>query len=111
LSLFALTIAGICGALAGCTMVPAEPESENVRVVGPGEVAGCKRISSTTVSVLSKVGFLPRRRELVAGELETLAKNSAAKKGGDSVVAAGEPEDGGQTFDIYDCRGGWGGGY
>jgi hypothetical protein len=97
----------VSGLLAlGCTMVPADTESENVAVVGADEVADCKKISQTTVSVLSKMGILKRRSEQVAAELETLAKNEAAKKGGGFVVPIGEPEAGEQSFEIYDCPAG-----
>jgi len=39
----------------------------------------------------------------VTEELVTLAKNRAAEKGGDSIVAKGPASEGEMSFDIYKC--------
>jgi hypothetical protein len=44
-----------------------------------------------------------RNQTRVGEELATLARNSAAQLGGDTVVAITEIVDGSQTFAVYQC--------
>ena len=69
------------------------------------EVLTCEKLGKTTVSLLDKVVGVDRSAEKVRGELETLARNSAADIGGDTVVAASEITDGKQAYDVYRCHG------
>jgi hypothetical protein len=55
--------------------------------------------------VLDKVAGVRRGYTTVAEELATLARNSAAQLGGDTVVPTSEIVDGTQTFAVYNCRG------
>ena len=89
--------------VAGCTWVKPTPEGENVRLLSAAEVAKCERIGETTVSLLAKVAGIERNQVKVQRELNTLARNSAADIGGDTVVPLGPPADGKQTFAIYRC--------
>lgn len=91
-------------ALGGCTWVELSPQGEKVVVLTAEEVAHCKRVGDTTVSLLDRVAGIPRDREKVQTELATLARNSAAKIGGDAVVPITEPEGGEQRFAVYRCR-------
>lgn len=90
--------------LGACTWVELTPEGEKVVVLSESEVAGCKRVGQTVVMLRDSVAGFKRSPEKVRQELNTLARNSAVEIGGDAVVAQGEPEDGRQTFSVYDCR-------
>ena len=56
------------------------------------------------LAMRSDIATIDRNREKVGKELETLARNSAAKMGGDVIVPESEiSETGEQTFGIFDC--------
>jgi hypothetical protein len=90
--------------LQGCAWVKPTASGAEVRVATPAEVAGCREAGSTQVSVLDKVAGVRRGYTTVSEELATLARNSAAQLGGDTVVPTSEIVDGAQTFAVYDCR-------
>ena len=86
-----------------CTWVKSTDASQNVRLLTSEQVSQCKKLGRATVSVLDKVGFISRSEEKMEGELLTLARNSAAEMGGDTVVVAGSISKGEQPFDVYQC--------
>lgn len=88
--------------LGACTLVRITPAGDNVAVLQPSQVTNCAAEGSITVAVISKV-VVNREPEKVAQELRTLARNRAADRG-DTLVAAGPPANGEQTFNIYRCR-------
>ncbi|MES2663428.1 MAG: DUF4156 domain-containing protein [Pseudomonadota bacterium] len=89
--------------LISCTWVKPTEESRQVSVVKEFNVKDCKRLGSTTSIVTDRLGSLERSPEKVNTELATLAKNEAAKMGGDSVVPNGPTSNGSRKFDIYKC--------
>lgn len=88
--------------LSACALVQLTPEGDNVAVLQPNEVTNCIADGSITVAVISKV-VVNREPAKVQQELRTLARNRAAGRG-DTLVAAGPPSNGQQTFNIYRCR-------
>jgi len=86
-----------------CTWVEMTPEAETVRVATANDVAACKKMGSTTVSVKADVATFARDAEQVQLELETLARNSAVKMKGNVVVPDAEIDKGEQHFLIYAC--------
>jgi hypothetical protein len=96
-------LAGVVMALAACTWVKPSEQGAGVRLATAGEVEGCEDAGTTHVSVMDKLGVVARNEDKVAGELATLARNSAAQLGGDTVVATSEITDGSQTFAVYRC--------
>mgnify|MGYP002713030957 CR=1 FL=1 len=89
----------------GCAWVKTTPEGEKVRVLDASEVTSCKELGNTTVALLDKIAGIDRSREKVAEELRILARNSAAKIGGDTVVPISDISDGQQRFAVYKCVG------
>jgi hypothetical protein len=89
--------------LQACAWVKPTASGAEVRVASAAEVAGCSEAGSTQVSVLDKVAGVRRGYTTVAEELATLARNSAAQLGGDTVVPTSEIVDGTQTFAVYKC--------
>ncbi|MDJ0879950.1 MAG: DUF4156 domain-containing protein [Halieaceae bacterium] len=89
--------------LPACTWVKLSPEGESVTVVA-SVPSSCKRLGSTTSSTKADLASIDRSSKKVATELQTLARNSAAKMGGDTISAESEvSENGEQTFGIYRC--------
>lgn len=93
-------------ALGGCasSMIGVQPGADQVAVARPDQVAQCKEIGKTTVSVLAEVGFISRGVANVDANLQQLARNEAVNQGGDTVVPGERPEVGKRTFTIYKCR-------
>jgi hypothetical protein len=90
--------------LTACTWVKPTDAGQNVRVASHDQVAQCKKIGRTTVSVADKVAFVSRSEDSVAEELKTLARNSGASMGGNTIVAAGAVSKGEQPFDVFQCE-------
>ena len=91
-------------AVSACTWVDPIPGASSVTLVQPTHVSNCKRLGTTTSQVKAKVGIINRNDDKVAGELLTLAQNSAVEVGGDTLVAEGAPSEGTQKFIMYKCR-------
>jgi len=101
LSRYALSIV-ILG-LTSCTWVEPTKEGGDVLLVKASNVQMCKKLGTTNTFVKHKIGAVTRSEEKVTEELITLAKNRAAEKGGDSIVATGPVIEGSMSFDIYKC--------
>ena len=86
------------------TFVKPEAQAQSVRIATAGEVKGCTKLGRTTVTVPYKLGFIHRSASSVADDLRTLGQNSAVDMHGDTIVAASQPDNGNQTFDVYRCR-------
>ena len=98
--IFAIALAA---ALSACTWVELTEEGEAVAVMAKAP-ASCKRLGYTSSMTKGDIATIDRNREKVGKELETLARNSAAKMGGDVIVPESEiSETGEQTFGIFDC--------
>ena len=89
--------------LPACTWVEPTKESSGVTLVKLFNVNSCKKLGSTTATVTQNFGPVTRDDDVVMEELITLAKNRAAKMGGDSIVAQEPVVDGSMSFDIYRC--------
>ncbi|MFQ5760646.1 MAG: DUF4156 domain-containing protein [Acidiferrobacterales bacterium] len=89
----------------GFKWVKLSPEGEKVRVLQASEVASCKKLGKTTVSVRAKLVGIKRKEKKVKTELEYQARNSAAAdfEGGDTIVAISAVTEGKQKFDVYKC--------
>jgi hypothetical protein len=94
--------AGIVG-LSACTWVEPTKEGKEVLLVKAFNVQTCQHIGSTTSTVKHAIGPVTRSEEKVTEELITLAKNHAAERGGDSIVAKGPLVNGSMSFDIFRC--------
>lgn len=90
--------------LTACSWVKLTPEGETVRVATKEEVNSCKKVGKTTASIKAKVIGVKRKSETVEGELEFLARNSAAKMGGNTVLPVSDTENGEKTFEVYQCE-------
>lgn len=99
-----ISLSVMAALLQGCAWVKLTPEGEHARVLTSTETEACTKMGVTTVTMASKVGIIPLNQKKVKKELENLARNAVGEfKGADSVHPLGEPQDGKQTFEIYDC--------
>lgn len=94
----------LIAALGACTWVEVDTQAEDVVVAKPVHVQNCEKLSTTDVSVADSVGFIPRSSEKIGKELQALAKNETHRKGGDTIVPQGRPEEGRQAFGVYRCE-------
>ena len=89
--------------LGGCTFVKLSRGGENVAILQASEVGGCTADGNITVTVTNKV-VVSRQPARVAQDLRTLARNRAAERGADTLVATSDPRNGEQSFNRYRCR-------
>lgn len=89
--------------LSACTWVDVEEEGQGVTLVGPEHVTACEKLGTTTAETLEKVVGVRRSEEKLAAELATIARNSAGKMGGNTIVAQGPVEGNRRVFAIYNC--------
>lgn len=89
-------------ALSACTLAPLDGAATGVRVLSAAP-SGCTELSEVAVSVTGNVGPIDRNALRVKDELETLARNEAARQGGNAVLAVSGPEMGEQRFKVYRC--------
>ncbi len=94
----------LCAAflLSACSTLKLTEGGEKVRILDPDEVASCKNLGRTNTSVTAKVVF-DRPADVIAEELATVARNSASRMGGDTIVPLTIIENGQQTFVVYKC--------
>ena len=84
---FIKIVACACSLVLGaCTWVKLDEAGKSVEVLGLNQVNACERLGTTTSKGVDKVGFYDRNSEKVAIELETLARNEAARMGGNVIV-------------------------
>ena len=97
-----LTIIAAILLLSACSTLKLTDGGEKVRVLEPGEVDSCRELGKTNTSVTARV-IVERPIESVSKELRIVARNSAARMGGDTIVPLTVIEDGQQTFVVYKC--------
>ena len=91
-------------AVGGCaTALKLTENGEKVRVLGPSEVDTCRQLGKTNTSVTWVIAGIPRAEHVVRDELRVVARNSAARMGGDTVVPLTVIEKGEQQFLVYKC--------
>jgi hypothetical protein len=90
----------------GCTWVPLTPEGEQIRVLEPESIGECERLGRTRSRTGTAVGPFRRKGSKVLEEQTSLARNEAARMGGNAISIEGPPEDGEQVFGVYRCNGG-----
>lgn len=96
-------IAAVAVVLGGCSFVTVDPDAEDVLVLEADRTRDCDRLGQTRVSVATSIGFIQRGEPAIRDNLETLARNSAAEMGGDTITPETEVSEGKQTFGIFDC--------
>lgn len=90
--------------LAGCNFVKPTEQAAGVRIGTTEDVVNCQRLGQSTVSTTARVAGMPRYEASIQDELKTLARNSGANMGGDTVVPVAPQKEGSQTFTVYRCR-------
>jgi len=95
-----ITVAAL--AISACSGIKLTDQGEKVRVLDPSEVSSCRELGKTNTSVTSRI-IVKRPEETVSEELRVIARNSAARMGGDTIVPLTVIEEGSQTFVVYKC--------
>lgn len=90
--------------LSACTFVKPNAQGAQVKVAEAAEVGHCRKVGSTTVSVMDKVAGVPRSYSTLSEELANLARNEAPNLDGDTIVPTSDIINGQRSFDVYDCR-------
>ena len=97
-----ITIIAATILLSACSTMKLTDAGKKVRVLEPGEVDNCRELGKTNNSVTTRV-IVERPEETIAKELRIIARNSAARMGGDTIVPLTVIEAGQQSFVVYKC--------
>jgi hypothetical protein len=89
--------------LVGCTWVKLEEGAVDVALIPAAMAKQCERLGTTQATSKASVGMIKRNDAKVATEILTLAKNSAAEMGGNTISEVGRLAEGKQTFTVYRC--------
>jgi len=100
--LFFIALA-LCGVISGCSWVKLSDQAQEVRIVKSTDVSHCQKLGNTSVKTLNKIGIIKRDSYAIQGELNDLARNEAAKLGGNRLVAINQAKLGTQDFSVYRC--------
>ncbi|GHA00398.1 hypothetical protein GCM10008090_06440 [Arenicella chitinivorans] len=98
-----LLAVSLCAVASGCTWVKKNPGADRVRIAPADLVGSCKSLGTVTSNTVNKVTVVNRSTKKVQSELETLARNEAAKSGADTIVVRSPIVDGQQTFELFRC--------
>lgn len=92
--------------LAGCSsvIIGEKQGSDHVSLAEPNQVAACQSKGKINLSVIAKIGILPRSVEDVEANLLQMARNSAVENGADTLVKGESKELGKRQFEMYKCR-------
>lgn len=88
----------------GCSWVPLSPEAASVANVSAEQVADCRKVGEARVSVRDRVAAVQRSPGKVSEELERLARNEAARLGGNRIVALTPVQGGSRSYAVFACR-------
>lgn len=102
-----LVVLGVlAGGLTGCAskLIGERIGADQVVLAKESEVAKCKSLGRSTLSVLSSVGPLTRSAEAVEENLLQMARNEAIDKGGDTVVKGNSMEYGKRSYEVFKCK-------
>lgn len=89
--------------LSGCVTSGLNEGGEKVRVLDPQEVTSCRKLGETNTQVTANLAGIPRPIETITKELRVVARNAAARMGGDTVVPLTVINEGQQTFEVFKC--------
>ena len=89
--------------LSACSWVQPLPGAYGVALLDANDVKQCKKLGSTTTSVLSRVGIYDRNTAAMKKDLILLARNEAVNMRGDTIVAISPVVEGRMEFAIYKC--------
>ena len=98
-----ILLTGVIFVLNACTWVKLTDTGAEVAIVSVEAVGQCERLGEVTSRTQSKV-VINRSSGKVQEELFVLARNEAAGRGADTLVAQGAPVNGRQSFTTYRCR-------
>lgn len=94
----------IAALLSSCSWVEPTTQGKTVLLVAPIHVQNCQYLGQSQSITKANLGPIQRNADTIELELITLARNQAAKMGGDSMVMTVPPKEGQATFAVYRCK-------
>ncbi len=89
--------------LGACTWIKLTEGGTNVSQASEADVVNCQKVGIVSAHTRDQV-VVNRSDSKVREELLVLARNEAARLGGDSIVPMGPQREGEQDFTAYKCR-------
>ena len=95
-------IAGITGCASN--LIGVKEGADRVSLADASQITACQPKGKTIVTVLAKIGIIPRNEQDVEDNLYQLAKNNAVEAGADTLVKGESKGPGKRLFEMYKCR-------
>ncbi len=92
-----------CAAVLSCAGSELAPEAARVTVLDAEADASCALVGHARAKTSPTVGIFARRPEKVEKELRDLAREEAARMGGNAIAPEAPPTGGEQSFRVYRC--------
>ena len=100
-----LTLLSIAALSACSSVIIGEKEgSDHVSLANANQIANCISKGKINLTVMAKVGIIPRSEETVEDNLYQMARNNAVENGADTLVKGESKELGKRQFEMYKCR-------
>ena len=100
LALLSIVVLSACSSV----MIGEKEGSDRVSLADAKQIANCQSKGKINVSVLAKIGIIPRSEEDVEANLFQMARNNAVENGADTLVKGESKEPGKRQFEMYKCR-------
>lgn len=100
LALLSITALSACSSV----IIGEKEGSDYVSLANANQVANCQSKGKINVSVMAKIGIIPRTEEDVEANLFQMARNNAVENGADTLVKGESKELGKRTFEMFKCR-------
>lgn len=100
LALLSIIVLSACSSV----IIGEKAGSDHVSLANENQVASCQSKGKINISVMAKIGIIPRSAEDVEANLYQMARNSAVDNGADTLVKGESKEPGKRQFEMYKCR-------
>ncbi len=77
---------------------------DHVSLANANQVANCQTKGKINITVMAKIGIIPRFKTDIEDNLLQMARNNAVESGADTLLKGESTELGTRTFEMYKCR-------
>ena len=100
LALVSITALSACASV----IIGQKEGSDHVSLAKADQTANCQSKGKINITVMAKIGIIPRSEDDIEANLYQMARNDAVENGADTLVKGESKELGKRQFEMYKCR-------
>ena len=100
LALVSITALSACASV----IIGQKEGSDHVSLAKADQIANCQSKGKINITVMAKIGIIPRSEDDIEANLYQMARNDAVENGADTLVKGESKELGKRQFEMYKCR-------